>query len=862
MADKTPKLGIKLNLDGIKQVTSKLNEVKSEFNKTADTARKSFSKVGDEIKKTVEPAKEEIKKTSLAFRALSKSARIAFRSVQVSGKLAFTTLRSTGTATLRGLVATARTTGRGIGSALRAGTRGALAGLAGGLGAAGGLVAGASATAQEIQLQSRLAKTSGTTLEKFSALSTVVKNFGLESDDLSGALADLSEKLDEAAQGGAISEVFQRAGIAVLDASGNVRDAADVFLDIPDALRKFRTQTERSAVATKLIAGDAEKLSEVLALSNSELQKRLRLAKEVGATVTPIQVRAARQFLDAWNSLSNTFKGIIKDISVRLYPIFSAFFVDIRKFLLENKKLIVDFTVNGMAKLLDVVRDLFNALVGADTKVKNKWVLSLRDNLVGLGRLAGKFISVFSKIGPAIAESLDKGLSAVRDFSVSFLSAFSGNDTAFDIFGKTIEKGDNFNIAETISNGEIKKINRRRAKVGERILPFTVNENTAKTAQGFAGGLTAIIDFIKNKVVPAFGLIYDALRGDPNARSLLLDALDNQITNLLSRTPLLLDFYKYVFGDTQESKTAAQNLRERLNQLFNFDYYVTEIRNLWNALVDPNIQLAENHPLKLLEKSIDNVVSKTEAIREAFKGLTQPLNPEDPNSPSRGKALLDTGLVASSAAALALGGPLSVGIALGAIMAQLLLDTDGFIERLNNAKEVISQGLTLAWEEFSNKFPDFAQKIEDAIAPLRAFLEELKLFLGLEAGLTSSNKETNDLIRRANDGDLEAQADLDVLTGKRNGIVVDLEKTLNSLGLLNTFSSRNNIDSIPQYAPLPTVGGGFTVPSPANLSNETPVKFIVDINGNPVEAYTSNSGSDIIMQQLKLGKNNSIGGRR
>lgn len=114
-------------------------------------------------------------------------------------------------------------------------------------------------------------------------LNTLSKQTGISTQDLQKyaasadlvdvsveAMAKANQKLKKnmlAVQNGSKSqtEAFEKIGVSVTDSNGNLRDSEEVFQDVITALGKMENETERDALAMKLMGNSASELNPLIA---------------------------------------------------------------------------------------------------------------------------------------------------------------------------------------------------------------------------------------------------------------------------------------------------------------------------------------------------------------------------------------------------------------------------------------------------------------------------------------------------------------------------------------------------------------------------------------------------------------------
>ena len=199
------------------------------------------------------------------------------------------------------------------------------------------------------------------TLSKQTGLSTAeIQKFQYASElvdvsvsDITGALKRLTNNMDSQ------EDTWNRLGISTRDASGEMRDANEVFYETLDALSRIENETERDQVAMTLFGKNANQLAGII----DDGGKALR---EMGDEAENLGLILSQDTLDSMNSVNDTVD--------RLRAQFRATFAE-----------------NG-AKLVEELTPLINRVANALSNVVNY-----------IGRLSGRQLETILKIAGAVA---------------------------------------------------------------------------------------------------------------------------------------------------------------------------------------------------------------------------------------------------------------------------------------------------------------------------------------------------------------------------------------------------------------------------------------------------------------------------
>ena len=159
-----------------------------------------------------------------------------------------------------------------------------------------------------------------------------------------------------AVQAEADGKAFEKLGINVKDATGNIKDQGTLFNETLAALFKYENTTERLAVASKLFGRGAQELAPILNAGAQSVEELRQRAHELGLVLSDEAIDASVEFSDTLDDLIGSIR--------------TAFFGAIQRVLPQLKEVVtsfIDATREG-GKL----RDSFNKMAdGAVTLVKD-----------------------------------------------------------------------------------------------------------------------------------------------------------------------------------------------------------------------------------------------------------------------------------------------------------------------------------------------------------------------------------------------------------------------------------------------------------------------------------------------------------
>lgn len=209
----------------------------------------------------------------------------AFRSVDQRMKALDTQTKATGTAMNAGFAMAARAMGPLV-AAFSA------AAVAQKVWAAGMKAANMGEQAEQI----------GLTTDQLQAYRLAAAQAGIEAEQMDAAMMRLSRSMGSANEGNdeAIAR-FEKLGVKVLDANGNLRKAADVMPEVARGLLGISSETERSATMQELFGRSGARMVTVLETLAQGNDRVVQTAKDHGAVI-------GEDVIKAWDKLDDQLK--------------------------------------------------------------------------------------------------------------------------------------------------------------------------------------------------------------------------------------------------------------------------------------------------------------------------------------------------------------------------------------------------------------------------------------------------------------------------------------------------------------------------------------------------------------------------
>lgn len=272
----------------------------------------------------------------------------------------------------------AKTVGAGIGKALKTG--GAIvAGITAGVTALSvAFTNGAKDVANYGDNVDKMSQKLGLSAEAYQKWDYVIQLSGADIDHMASGLKTLTNKLEDAKNGGKKSiETFQKLGISMDELEGASRE--EVFERTIKAFQGMEDSAERAALANKLFGRSGQELAPLFNQSAESTEQLLEQAEKYGMVMSEKAVKASAEFNDSLTTLSQTATG------------------------LKNR-----FMGEFLPSLTEVTDGLSQVFTG-DMKGADKIVKGVKDLVEKLKTEIPKFRELGSKIVSGIAEAVLEG---------------------------------------------------------------------------------------------------------------------------------------------------------------------------------------------------------------------------------------------------------------------------------------------------------------------------------------------------------------------------------------------------------------------------------------------------------------------
>jgi methyl-accepting chemotaxis protein len=166
-----------------------------------------------------------------------------------------------------------------------------------------------------------LSRTMGMTTEAYQEWDYVLKTVGSSAEAAQGDISKLAEKAQDAATGsGEAAELFAQLGIKVKDSQGTFKSQSELFDEVITKLSRMKDETERNAIASKLLSSTGEKIIPLLDKGAAGLEEAKKMAHEFGVVMDEEALAALKDVTLAAYNFDKAGEGLKNTIAVGMAP--------------------------------------------------------------------------------------------------------------------------------------------------------------------------------------------------------------------------------------------------------------------------------------------------------------------------------------------------------------------------------------------------------------------------------------------------------------------------------------------------------------------------------------------------------------
>lgn len=264
-------------------------------------------------------------------------------------------------------------------------------------------------TASEGRAIATASKRLGVGAVPLQGLEFAAEKTGASVDQLRAGLRFLQKNAVKAAGGGKeASKAFQKLGVNVKDAHGEVRPTEELFAEAAEGLQKIDNSAVRTALALKIFGRGGTALIPLLEEGAHGIEEMRHEAQELGFVFSEEDVAATKKLSIAMHDLHLIGVGIVRRFGVKLVPLFEHIVESKIEWLKANRALIdrgIKVLVNWIERAYHAGEEFLHLLYEHRVALAALGGVLLGVYLPGLLAIAGAYalIAVQAAIAAAIA---------------------------------------------------------------------------------------------------------------------------------------------------------------------------------------------------------------------------------------------------------------------------------------------------------------------------------------------------------------------------------------------------------------------------------------------------------------------------
>ena len=256
----------------------------------------------------------------------------------------------------------------------------------------------------------KIALAAGATTAELQKIGYAALFSGASLEEVGVGLKFLNKNAQEALKGGEVRKEFQKLGIDLKGANGQVKTSTELFVELSESLKNV-DPGKRASTAIALLGRSGGGLAEMLGLGATELRRLMNEAEQFGGVMSDDQLERLGAFNDNVDKTLSLFKFLKNQIVLGILPAVESVVLMFTEWLIVNRDIIKENLVEwltGLTRVLKVIWAVVLGVVGAFNKIVNVFGLGKRAAALFFGLMALIFSSatiagIYALIGAVAA---------------------------------------------------------------------------------------------------------------------------------------------------------------------------------------------------------------------------------------------------------------------------------------------------------------------------------------------------------------------------------------------------------------------------------------------------------------------------
>ena len=367
----------------------------------------------------------------------------------------------------------------------------------------------------------------------YQELDYAMKRNGSSIGDVSKAIKGITQDLGAMAEGGdGARDIYEKLGISLTDAGGNIKSAEDVLLESIDALARMEDTTKRNDLATQLFGKSYQEMLPLLNAGGDGIRQLMQEAEDYGMVMSEDAVKASAAFVDSLTRLKGTFQGVKNTIGAEFMPAITDI-MDGLSDLLRGNDGAIEKIKTGVSEILGKVKvlapEVSSAISGLASAVFDEAPEIMKSLAGGLMDALPMLLSSISNIATQalnlLLELAPQAVNVLVDIIPQIINGLLGGDT----LGKIVEAG--VKIITSLAAGISSMLPSVAGVITGEALPSLVKSITSGVPQILKAGVVLLkglleaVPVVIDTLLPELGgMIWDIVDALTESADILADA--------------------------------------------------------------------------------------------------------------------------------------------------------------------------------------------------------------------------------------------------------------------------------------------------------------------------------------------------
>jgi hypothetical protein len=435
----------------------------------------------------------------------------------------------------------------------------------------------------------KAAQKAGVTVEALSGLKYAADLAGVSFEGLQTGLKKLNTNIFEASQGSkSQAEAFKMLGVSVLDASGKIKNADAVLLELADRFAKMPDGVEKSALAVEIFGRAGADLIPLLNSGAAGIKELTDEAARLGIVLDTETALAAERFNDQLSRVGFSFDGLKLQLASALLPLLNEL-ADLMVETAKGTKEVTDVDASSWAQdtayAIAFVADAATAAIATFSQFGKSLAVVFNDikTFSQIGALVANPIAAFTN-RDKIAKLVKDNAAFTRAANDDLQSYLNGNYTRFrDSLTKTYSQAaksqKDFEKLTAIPGGQKNGTSGRNQAL----------ENFAKQQQEIASLIQRASNLNSESLSPS-----ESLQKELDAYTQLNPAVREYVQNmiLVAKAREQADQFQQIMIEQIDREIESYNEAQEAQVRFegSIEDYIDSVQRS----IDPTIELADN----------------------------------------------------------------------------------------------------------------------------------------------------------------------------------------------------------------------------------------------------------------------------